>query len=224
LYKHAWDTEPKARILIVDDHPIVRHGMVQLINIQKDLHLCCEAGDADQALAAMRDCHHDVAIVDISLPGVSGFELIKTLTSRYANLITLVFSMHSDPGYAERALRAGARGYVTKQEATQNILFALRQVLKGGIYLSGQMQALILGQMVESSPHTDRSSLNRLSEREYEVLRLIGLGFGTIEIANKLKRSVKTIETHRATIKAKFGLATSAQLVNFACKWVSTEL
>jgi DNA-binding NarL/FixJ family response regulator len=223
VFVHTYDTGRKAKILIVDDHPIVRQGMAQLINLQKDLHLCCEAEDADQAMAAMRACHHDLAIVDISLPGVSGFELIKTLTSHYDNLMILVVSMHGDPSYAERALRAGARGYIMKQEATQSILFALRQLLKGGLYLSGDMQARILDQMIESPIHAERSPVNRLSEREFEVLRLIGLGFGTAEIADKLSRSVKTIETHRASIKAKFGLKTSSQLVKFAVRWISRE-
>ena len=130
---------PKARILIVDDHPIVRQGMARLIDLQDDLMLCCEAEDADQALAAMQVCQHDVAIVDISLGGVSGFELIKLLKRRYPGLAVLVISMHDESVYAERALRAGARGYVMKHEATDKILIAIRQILRGEIYLSAAM-------------------------------------------------------------------------------------
>ena len=217
------NTERKAKILIVDDHPIVRQGMAQLINLQKDLQVCCEAENAAEALAAMRACHHDLAIVDLSLPGISGFELIKTLIQHYRTLSILVCSMYDDPSYAERALRAGARGYLVKQESTQNILFAVRELLKGGTYLSGGIQARILERTFESPAYADRSSLSRLSDREFEVLRLIGLGFGTAEIASKLNRSVKTVETHRAGIKTKYGLTTSAQLVKFAVMWVSRE-
>ncbi len=217
------DAGRRAKILIVDDHPIVRQGMVQLINLQRDLHVCCEAEDAPQALAAVRACRHDLAIVDLSLPGISGFELINTLLHHHASLSILVCSMYDDPSYVERALRAGARGYLMKQESTQNILFALRELLKGGIYLSGGTQARMRDRIIEAPGKGDRRSFIPLTDREFEVLRLIGLGFGTTQIASKLNRSVKTIETHRASIKAKYGLTSSAQLVKFAVRWVSRE-
>ncbi len=213
----------KVKILIVDDHPIVRQGMAQLINLQNDLTLCCEAADADQALAAMQVCDHDLAIVDISLNGVSGFELINTLKRRYPELAILVMSMHDESVHAERALRAGARGYIMKQEATDNILLAIHQILHGEIYLSAAMHTRLLQRMLTPCRNMVSSAPAGLSDREFEVLRLIGLGFGTSQIAAKLNRSVKTIETHRASLKEKLGCATATELVKFAVQWLANE-
>jgi len=224
VIEHAEHAKRKAKILIVDDHPIVRQGMAQLINLQDDLELCCETGDATGALAAMRDCRHELAIVDISLPGVSGFDLVKNLKSHYPALPILVVSMYEESAYATRALRAGANGYIMKQEATQAILAAIRQLLQGGAYLSPAMQARLLEQLLASSGNEHSSPVSCLSEREYEVLRLIGLGFATSQIADQLSRSVKTIETHRSHIRTKLGLTSSGQLVKFAVQWVDREV
>lgn len=216
-------TAAKHRILIVDDHPIVRQGIAQLINQEQDLHVCCEAGDADGALEKFRTCQHDVAIVDISLTGVSGIELLQMLRQRGYEIPVLVMSMHDEALYAERALRAGARGYIMKQEATEKILTALRQILKGDIYVSDKMRSRMLQRLIDNRPEENASPVSTLSNRELEILRMIGQGFGTGEIARELKRSVKTIEAHRANIKDKLGLKTAAELVRFAVQWVENE-
>ena len=214
----------KSRILIVDDHPIVRQGLAQILNLQADMRLCCEASDAKEALAAMRHCHHDLAIVDISLQGVSGFSLISNLTALYPGFPILVMSMHEESLYAERALRLGAMGYIMKHQATINIQSAIRRIQDGGIYLSDEMHKLILERIrthAVDPGSTDPAS--SLTHREYEVLRLIGYGFGTRQIAEKLNRSVKTIEAHRANIKAKLGFKAGLELIRFAAFWVEAK-
>ncbi|MBS4096153.1 MAG: response regulator transcription factor [Sulfuricella sp.] len=213
----------KYQILIVDDHPIVRQGIAQLINQENDLLVCCEAGDADEAMEKFRTCKHDVAIVDISLTGVSGIELLQMLRQRGYEVPVLVMSMHDESLYAERALRAGARGYIMKQEATEKILTALRQILKGDIYVSDKMRSRMLQRLIDNRPEENASPVATLSNRELEILRMIGQGFGTGEIARELKRSVKTIEAHRANIKDKLALKTAAELVRFAVQWVENE-
>lgn len=218
------DSPAKAKILIVDDHPIVRQGLAQVINIQTDLELCCEAGNAKETLAVIPRCRPDLAIIDISLDGVSGLSLITTLTAHYPELPILVMSMHEESLYAERSLRLGAKGYIMKHQATVNILSAIRQILAGGIYLSADMHALILGR-IHFRP-IDRSIADpaaSLTDREFEVLRLIGFGFGTRQIAEKLNRSIKTIEAHRANIKEKLGLKTGIELIRFAALWIEAD-
>ncbi len=205
----------KARILMVDDHPIVREGMAQFLNLQNNLHLCCMASNAKEALAAMLTCEHALAIVDISLNGDSGLDLIKILRQQFPKLSILTLSMHDESLFAERALRAGANGYLMKQEGTRNILLAVQQILAGNIYLSTAMhsrltQRLVTAQNIEPSP------IAGLSEREFAILHLIGLGFGTRQIAEKLNRSVKTIEAHRANLKDKLQLKSGVDLVRFA--------
>jgi DNA-binding NarL/FixJ family response regulator len=213
--------QPKAQILIVDDHPIVRQGLAQILNLQADMQLCCEASNAEEALTAMRLCHHDLVIVDISLEGASGLTLITALTAHFPHLPILVMSMHEESLYAERALRMGAKGYIMKHQAAVNIQTAIRQILDGGIYVSDDMQKLILDRMGSrtlSPANADPSDC--LTNREFEVLRLIGFGFGTRQISEKLNRSVKTIEAHRANIKEKLGLKTSIELIRFAAFWL----
>ncbi len=218
------ETIGKSRILIVDDHPIVRQGIAQLINREADMHVCCEAGDADQAIEKMKECTHDIAIVDISLTGVSGIELIQMLRQRGYEFPVLVMSMHDESLYAERALRAGARGYIMKQEATEKILTAIRQILHGEIYVSDKMRSRMLQRMIDNRTDSNTSPVASLSNRELEILRMIGRGLGTGEIARELKRSVKTIEAHRANIKDKLGLKSAAELVRFAVQWVENEV
>jgi DNA-binding NarL/FixJ family response regulator len=214
----------KAKILIVDDHPIVRQGVAQVVNLQADLELCCKTGNAEEALAAMRRCHHDLALVDISLQGVSGLSLITTLTAHYPKLPILVMSFHEETLYAERTLRLGAKGYIMKHQATVNILSAIRRILDGGIYLSDDMQNAILAR-IRSGPNDSgiADPVACLTDREFEVLRLLGFGFGTRQIAEKLSRSVKTVEAHRANIKEKLGLKTGTELARFATLWVNDE-
>ena len=212
----------KIRVLIVDDHPIVRRGIAQLINQEADLTTCCEAGSAQEALDLMVNETPDILLVDISLDGVSGIELVKMLKSRHPKTPALVISMHDESLYAERALRAGARGYIMKQEATEKVLTAIRQVIRGNIYLSERMQAKIL-QRVLSGDDGGLSPIDLLSDRELEVFRLIGHGFATSDIARELSRSVKTVETHRAHLKDKLGLKNAAELTRYAVQWIEQE-
>lgn len=204
---------------MVDDHPIVREGMALFLNAQPDLHLCCEAANAEEALAAVAAYGPALAIIDISLQRDSGLELIKTLRHRYPQLAMLTMSLHDESIFAERALRAGANGYLMKQEATDNILQAVRQVLAGEIYLSAAMHSR-LSQQLAAHRKADPSLVSTLSEREFEILHLIGSGLGTRQIADKLNRSVKTIEAHRASLKDKLQLANGAELVRFAMRWL----
>ncbi len=210
------------RILIVDDHPIVREGMSQFLSLQDNLHPCCEAANADEALAAMRDCAHDLSIVDISLNGDSGLDLIKTLRHRYPDLAILAISMHDESLFAERALRAGANGYLMKQEGTANILLAVRQVLAGNIYLSAAMHSKVTQRLV-APQSVGINPLAVLTDREFEIMHLIALGFGTRQIAEKLNRSIKTIEAHRANLKEKLQLKNSRDLVRFAIQYLESE-
>jgi len=213
----------KAKILIVDDHPIVRQGMTMLINREPDLEACCEASNLEGAVKANRQCTHDLAIIDLSLAGVSGLELLKRMRIEFPELPVLIMSMHDEGVYAELAIRAGARGYVMKQVATDTLLHAIRQILQGELYVSDQMRTRLLQKMMSGAPAAEASPISALSPAEFEVLHLIGLGLGTSEIADRLVRSVKTIESHRANIKRKLNLATSAQLSRFAYNLVSRD-
>lgn len=212
----------KIRVLIVDDHPIVRQGIAQLINQEADLVTCCEAGNAQEALDLVINEAPDILLVDISLDGVSGIELVKMLKSQHPKTPALVISMHDETLYAERALRAGARGYIMKQEATEKVLTAIRQVLNGDIYLSERMQSKIL-QRVLGGGDGGLSPIDLLSDRELEVFRLIGCGFATSDIAREMNRSVKTVETHRAHLKEKLGLKNASELSRYAVQWVEQE-
>jgi len=216
------DSRRKIRILMVDDHPIVREGMAKFLNLQDNLHLCCAVANAREALAAMACCDHGLAIVDISLNGDSGLDLIKTLLHRYPDLAILAISMHDETLFAERALRAGAKGYLMKQEGTENILHAVQQVLAGNIYLSPAMHTGITRRLV-APQSASFSPIAGISEREFEVLHLIGLGFGTRQIAEKLNRSIKTIESHRANLKEKLQLESSRDLVRFAIQYIESD-
>jgi len=219
MTRERLDTAGGRRILIVDDHPIVREGISQFLSLQDNLHPCCEAAGAEDALRAMDDCRHDLSIVDLSLNNDSGLELIKVLRHRYPELAILAISMHDESLFAERALNAGANGYLMKQEGTANILLAVRQVLAGHVYLSAAMhgkitQRLVAPQSVASNP------LAGLTDREFEIMHLIALGFGTREISEKLNRSIKTIEAHRANLRKKLELKNSRDLVRFAIQYM----
>jgi two-component system, NarL family, response regulator FusR len=209
----------KTRILMVDDHPIVREGMALFLNAQTDLHLCCEAGNTEEAMASLAQCHPALAIVDIALHGESGLDLIKLMRRRCPDLAILAMSLHEESIFAERALRAGANGYLMKHEATANILLAVRLVLSGGIYLSEAMHRRLAQKLAAPGGSPD-SAIAGLSGREFEILHLLGLGFGTRQISEKLNRSIKTIEAHRAGLKEKLQLKSGADLVRFASKWL----
>jgi DNA-binding NarL/FixJ family response regulator len=210
----------RERIVLVDDHAIVREGLRQIINASEDLVVCGEADDAQRALAALAELHPDFVIVDITLRGVDGLELIRQVQQRWPRLPILVLSMHSEELYAERALRAGARGYIMKQEATRDILVAIRRVLGGELYVSPTMQARLLRRVVgRRADLTEKTPIESLSDRELEVFRLIGSGLSTREIAEQLRLSVKTVESYREHIKKKLRIGTGAQLIRHALQW-----
>ncbi|MBA4148617.1 MAG: response regulator transcription factor [Verrucomicrobia bacterium] len=206
----------KYKILLVDDHPILRQGLAQMINEEKDLIVCGQFEEASKALDAVIALKPDAAIVDISLKGSSGIELLKNIKVQYPKLLVLVLSMHDESLYAERALRAGASGYIMKQEATDQVLVALRKVLNGEIYLSEKMSSKLMHQLVSGRATDAGSLMERLSDRELEIFGLIGEGRGTRQIAEQLHLSVKTIESHRAHIKEKLNLKNATELVHRA--------
>jgi DNA-binding NarL/FixJ family response regulator len=214
---HAPEVATRKRsVLLIDDHPIVRQGLSQLINQEHDLHVVSEAASAREALDAMDRGSPDIAIVDISLDDRSGIELIKDLRARDPNLPVLALSMHDEALYAERALRAGAKGYIMKQEATEKVMGAIRKVLEGQIYVSERMASRLLNQFVSAKPGEEDSPLGRLSDRELEIFSMIGRGLGTREIANKLYLSIKTVEAHREHIKEKLKLKSGTELMRMA--------
>jgi DNA-binding NarL/FixJ family response regulator len=211
------------RILIVDDHPVFRRGIAAMIGEQEDLTVCGEAENAQSALEAMRQLKPDLALLDISMPGTNGIELIKLMLAEQPRLILLILSMHDESLYALRALRAGAKGYVMKAEAMTHVIAAIRKALTGQIYVSPQFSERLVFKAVQSLDGGMGSPVDNLSDRELEVLQLIGRGFGTREVAGELHLSVKTIETHRAHIKEKLGFKDSREMVRFAIDWVSQE-
>lgn len=213
----------KSKVMVVDDHAIVLHGLRELINNEPDLEVTMTADTAEHALDMLKEQQPDIVVTDISLPGLSGLELIKELTRLYPNLSTMVLSMHDELVHGERALRAGAKGYLVKQEAPENVIKAIRKVLAGERYLSERMQSL-LAQKVRGRPANQPISvLSNLTDREHEIFRLIGIGLGTSEIAIKLNRSVKTIEAHRANLKQKLGLRNAHELNRLAANWADRE-
>ena len=209
--------------MVVDDHAIVLHGLKELINSEPDLEVTMTADSAERALEMLAGNLPDIVVTDISLPGLSGLELIKQLTRTHPALPTMVLSMHDELVHGERALRAGAKGYLVKQEAPENVIKAIRMVLAGDRYLSERMQSLLAqkgrGRRVSQPP----SVLSGLTDREHEIFRLIGMGLGTSEIAIKLNRSVKTIEAHRANLKQKLGLRNAHELNRFAANWADRD-
>lgn len=215
----------KSRLLIVDDHPVMRQGLAQLLNLEKDFTVCGQAGSAPQGLSSARSMLPDLAIVDISLKGASGLDLVKDMHSFLPKLPVLVLSMHDETIYAERALRAGAKGYVMKQEAAESVITAIRRLLAGQIYLSDAMNSRLVNRFASGALPADgkRSIVGRLTDRELQILQQIGLGRGTRHIAEDLHISVKTVETHRAHLKEKLQLRNAPELVRFAIEWARSE-
>lgn len=211
------------KVLLVDDHPVVRAGLGRLIDQQADMVVSGEAESASEALRVMADDEPTLAIVDISLKNSSGIELIKDIKVRHPDVPVLVLSMHDESFYAERVLRAGARGYVTKEEAASKVLEAIRRILAGEMYLSEKMASKMLTVFVQGPREEEGSTVDRLSDRELEVFELIGSGLQTREIADKLHLSIKTIESHRANIKRKLGLENATELLQRAIQWVQIE-
>jgi len=215
--------EEKRRILLVDDHPIVRQGLAELIDAEKDLTVCGTADSMNSALENMVGLKPDLVVVDISLKGSNGIELLKNIKVRYPKMRVLMLSMHDEGLYAIRALRAGASGYIMKQEATEKVIEAARKVLNGEIYLSEKMEKKMMQQLVGGRTARTGSPLEDLSDRELEVFNLIGQGKGTRQIAEELHLSIKTVESHRAHIKEKLGLKSATELVQHAIQWRDAE-
>jgi len=221
--KQAATANQKNRIFIVDDHPIVRKGLTQLINQEPDLTVCGEAENAEAALELLKKVKPDLAIVDISLRGIDGIELTKLIKVRFENIPVLVVSMHDESLFAERALRAGARGYIMKQEAIEKMMEAIHKVLRGELYVSDRVSANIVKRFVDGKAEGVSSPEELLSDREMEVFQLIGQGFGTRQIADQLHVSVKTVETYRANIKVKLNLKNATELMKHAVHWIEVR-
>lgn len=216
--------ENRRKVLIVDDHPLVREGLADLINKEKDIVVCGWAKDIPQTIKAIEKLKPDVVTVDISLENASGLDLMKDIKASFPGLPVLVLSMHQESIYAERAIRAGAKGYITKQEATKKVITAIRKVLEGRLYLSETMKEKLLYSLIgndESDAGT--SPIDRLTDRELEVFRLIGQGKATRQIAEQLCLSAKTIETYRSRIKEKLNLSSGSELLRCAFQWASKQ-
>jgi DNA-binding NarL/FixJ family response regulator len=213
----------KKRIFIVDDHPMMRQGLAQLIGAEPDLMVCGEAEDAGRALDAVGTLKPDLVLADISLPGKNGLELIKDLQAMQPGLQVLVISMHDESLYAERVLRAGGRGYIMKQEGGKKLMQAMRQVLEGRIYVSEKISAGILETLSGGRAGIQGSPMEKLSDRELEVFQLIGQGKGTRDVADALHLSVKTVDVHRANIKAKLKLNSASELIRYAVRWTESQ-
>jgi DNA-binding NarL/FixJ family response regulator len=213
------DVAKKNRIFVVDDHPIVRQGLALLINRETDLAVCGEAEDAQTAMQSIATAKPDVMVVDISLNGPDGLDLLKEIRTRYPDLPVLILSMHDESIYAERALRAGAQGYIMKQEATEKVLVALRRILTREIYVSERIANRMLQRYIGNRGSGRPASIADLTDRELEVFRLIGEGHSTRRIAEELHISVKTVESYQAHIKEKLSLRSARELVQHAIQW-----
>ncbi len=217
------NASPKRKILIVDDHPIFREGLTQSINREPDLTVCGDVEDAAQALDALHRLKPDLIVLDLTLPGKSGLELIKDLQALAPDLALLVVSMHDESLYASRTLRAGARGYIMKQESPQTLLRAIRLVLEGRIYVSDKMSAQILENYSGRRASGSHSPIEQLSDREFEIFHLIGQGRSNRAIAQQLHLSLKTVAVHQGNIRRKMNLASSADLIRFAVRWAEAS-
>jgi DNA-binding NarL/FixJ family response regulator len=212
----------KKKILIVDDHPMMREGLAQLISQEKDLEVCGQADTAHEALELTGKCSPDLVLADITLPDKNGVEFIKDAQVMHPGTNVLVISMHDESLYAERVLRAGGRGYIMKQEGGKKLMQAIRQVLEGRIYVSEKMSAAILE--VFSGGHSETASpVQQLTDREFEVFQLIGQGLNVKEIADRLHLSVKTAEVHRTNIKQKLKLRSVGELIRYAVRWIESN-
>jgi DNA-binding NarL/FixJ family response regulator len=210
----------KARILVVDDHPLFRSGLVQLINRQEDLACQGEADSVSTAKELVRKFKPDLLALDLRLGHSDGLELIRFFKSHYPDLRILVLSQHDEVLYAERVLRAGAHGYLMKEEATEEVLAAIRTVLRGELYVSRKISVLVLRKSLRITSQAGDTGVESLSDRELQVFQMLGAGLGTKYIAEQLKLSAKTIETYREKIKQKLGLSDATQLISYATAWV----
>jgi len=211
------------RIVVVDDHPLFRHGLVQLLNSDEGFSVCGESGNAPEALSLVRKLNPDLVIADVGLKGPSGLELTKSIRAEFPKLPVLVLSMHDEPTYAVRSLRAGANGYVTKQDALGSVLIAVREVVNGHVYLSPSLASEVISNVVKTKQEPGTSPTEMLSDRELEILERIGKGEEVKEIAHALNLSPKTVETHRAHIKEKLKLGNARQVARYAVQWATTR-
>jgi DNA-binding NarL/FixJ family response regulator len=220
--KQGTDTNKK-KVFVVDDHPIVRERVAELINQEPDLVVCGEAEDAVQAVKAVAAAAPDIAIVDITLKDTYGIELIKQLRELHPRLPILVLSMHDESLYGERALRAGARGYLTKQEASKKVVDAIRRILRGEIYVSDKLAGSLVRKVAGGNDQSGGSPVDVLTDRELEVFQLLGQGLTVREVAERLFVSAKTVEAHREHIKQKLNFKTSSELLRFAIQYTLQE-
>lgn len=212
----------KKKVIIVDDHPLMRKGLAMTLEYERGLDICAQAESAEEALEKLEEVNPDIAVVDISLPGMSGLELIKHLKIFNEDLKIIVVSRHDEALYAERAIRAGARGYVMKLEAGDVIVDAVNKVLMGGIYVSPEINERLLMGMLSGKTTTTNSPLELLSDRELEIFELTGHGMATRDIAERLHLSIKTVESYRARIKNKLDLQNATELLQHAVQWVES--
>jgi DNA-binding NarL/FixJ family response regulator len=212
----------KKRVLIVDDHPFMRTGMAEVLSKEPGLSISASCGTAEEALAAIATTHPDILITDLSLPGKNGLDLVRELAESFPNIPVIVLSMHDEGIYAERCLRAGARGYLMKSEGADKLVAAIKAVLAGDIHVSSQISSRILKSFSGAGALKNTPTLGQLTEREFELFRLFGGGHSTQEIADRLGLSAKTIETHRLHIKSKLNINTAAELIAYAARWVET--
>jgi DNA-binding NarL/FixJ family response regulator len=216
-------TGSRKKIMLVDDHPMMRAGLAQFINKQADLEISAEAGNPAEAMELLSQARPDLVLTDITMPGKGGVEFIKDLLAIHPELPVLVVSMHDETMYAERVLRSGARGYIMKESGGENLLAAIRQVLGGQVYVSPRMSAKILDNLSSRKPRGSSSPVEKLSDREFEIFQLIGEGRGTKDIATQLHLSPKTVEVHRGHIKEKLELKDAVSLVHHAVQWVERQ-
>jgi DNA-binding NarL/FixJ family response regulator len=221
--KNASAQSSRRRILLVDDHPMMRSGLAQMINLQPDLIICGEAGDAREAMLCIPSLKPDLAVVDISMEGKSGLELIKDVQAMHSGPPVLVMSMHDESLYAERALRAGASGYVMKKAGGEVVLQAIRHVLSGKTYVSEPMSAQIVNRFAGAREGKHCSPIQMLTDREFEVFKLIGEGCTTREVGARLNISPKTVDVYRQHLKEKLDLPNATSLVQHAVRWVETQ-
>jgi DNA-binding NarL/FixJ family response regulator len=210
-------------IVIVDDHPLFRHGLAQLINSDNGYAVCGEASSAPEAMTLVRKLQPRLVIVDLGLKGPNGIELTKSLRAEFPKIPVLILSMHEEPTYAVRSLRAGANGYVTKQDALGSVLIGVREVLDGRVYLSPSMASEVISNVLLTNPEPGSDPTSSLTDRELEILERIGKGEEVKDIAKTLHLSPKTVETHRAHIKEKLKLTNARQVARFAVQWMSAR-
>jgi DNA-binding NarL/FixJ family response regulator len=216
-------SDSKKKVFVVDDHPVVRDGLITLLEHEQDLKVCGNADNAAEALKSISTLKPDVVIVDIGLKSSDGIELTKSIKMLNPRLPVLVFSIHDESVYAERALRAGASAYLMKEVVSENIITAVRTVLRGDIYISDQLAKKFLGHAFQRKSDAGADPVTKLSDREFEIFRLIGEGYKVSQIADRMHLSVKTIETYRARIKEKLSLSDASKLLRYAIKWVSSN-